>query len=301
MTKTTSANRSANRAPAVSSIRTSQVLREILTKNPTIKNFSVQRIVNSIGDHRPETSLMFFSIPSVVPVPGTSKLVGLPAGMIAGQMIAGRTKFKLPKFILGRSVPRRSLAVAIHMILPVLERAEKVAKPRWRWASHPAAQRILGIFIFILALAIAFPILGFNVPHAAAILIITFGLVEQDGLAIVIGVVAGMASLVLAMGASVSVRAFRSKVGAWVKKISVKLGLAWAATFLKKMGFQWAMMLLFAFADVLLLWDPEASSRPAKRKKPKKTPVKEKQTGLAVRRSQKPSRLPAFRSQLKAA
>ncbi|MFZ0494717.1 MAG: exopolysaccharide biosynthesis protein [Methylocella sp.] len=273
VTKSTSADPSANRASTVSSIRTSQVLREILTKNPTVKNFSVQRIVDSIGDRRGEISLMFFSIPGVVPVPGTSKLVGMPTGMIAGQMIAGRTKFKLPNFILARSVPRRSLAVAIHAILPVLERAEKAAKPRWRWASHPAARRILGVFIFLLALTIAFPILGFNVPHAAAILIISFGLVEQDGLAILIGVVAGLASLVLVTGAGVSVRALRSKVGAWVKKISLKLGLKWAATFLKKIGFRWVMMLFFEWAEVLLLWDPEASSCRAKGKKARKTSV----------------------------
>jgi len=180
------------KARAVPSIRTSQVLREILTKNPTVKNFTVKRIVDSLGDSRAGTSLMFFSVPGMVPVPGTSNLSGIPAGTIAGHMIAGKTEIKLPRFILKRSVPRRSLAVAIHAILPFLEKAEKAAKPRWPWASHPAAQRILGMFIFLLALAVAFPILGFNLPHAAAMFIISLGMVEQDGVAILIGVIAGL-------------------------------------------------------------------------------------------------------------
>ena len=114
----------------------------------------------------------------------------------------------LPKFILKRTVPRRSLAVAIHAILPLLEKAEKVSRPRWKWASHPAAQRLLGLFVFLLALAIAFPIPGFNIPQAIAIFIIGLGLVQKDGLTILIGVVAGLASLVLLGGVILGIFSF---------------------------------------------------------------------------------------------
>jgi hypothetical protein len=196
------------KAKALPAVRTSQILREILTKNPTVKNFTVKQIVESIGDTAFGTSLMFFSIPGMLPIPGISTLVVIPTGTIAGQMIAGKKQIRLPKFILKRTVPRRSLAVAIHTILPILEKAEKVAKPRWQWASHPAAQRILGLFIFILALAIAFPIPGFNVPQAISIFIIALGLVEKDGLTILIGVIAGLASLVLLGGVVMGIFSF---------------------------------------------------------------------------------------------
>ena len=279
MTRPTRTVLSANRAPAVPSIRTSNALREILTKNPTVKNFTVKRIVDLIGDNRVGISLMFFSIPGIVPVPGTSELVGIPTTTIAGHMIAGKTEIKLPKSILERSVPRRSLAVAIHAILPILEKAEKAVKPRWRWASHPAVQRILGVLIFLLALAISLPILGFTLPHAAAIFIISLGLAEQDGLAILIGVVVGLVSLVLLTGAG---RGLRSKARVWVKNIARKLGLKWAATFLKKFGFLWASLLDFKLAELLLLWDPEASSRRCKGTRP--SPIKEEQMASAVRR-----------------
>ena len=63
VTRPTRAVLSTNRTPAVPSIRTSQTLREILTKNPTVKNFTVKRIVDSIGDNRVGTSLMFFFDP----------------------------------------------------------------------------------------------------------------------------------------------------------------------------------------------------------------------------------------------
>lgn len=269
-------------APAVPSMRASQALREILTKNPTVKTFSVKRIVESLGDSRAGTSLMFFSLPGMVPVPGTINLAGIPASMIAWQMITGKTEIKLPKFILERSVPRRSLAVVIHTILPILEKAERTTKPRWQWTSHPAAQRFLGVLIFLLALAIAFPVLGFNLPHAAAIFTISLGLVEQDGLAILIGVVAGLVSLVLLAGASASGRILRSKARAWLKNVSRRLGFACVSAFFKRFSLLWAKLSDAGWATLLLLWDPEAPSRRAEGAKPSQHPANKQLKASAV-------------------
>jgi hypothetical protein len=305
VTNPASAAISVNRAPDVPSIRTSQMLREILTKNPTAKHFTVKQIVDSIGESRVETSLIFFSIPGMLPVPGTSKLCGIPAGLIAGQMIAGRTQIKLPQFILRRSVPRRSLAVAIYAILPVLEMAEKAAKPRQLWASHPAVQRALGVFILLLALVIALPIFGFNVAHAASIFIISLGLAEQDGLAILIGVLAGFAPLILLTGASFSVKALHFGAVDWMKRMlkkvglkwAAKLGSKWAAKFLKKRSLQWTTLLLLEWAELLL--DPQALSR-INGNKPTKHALKVARKGSAVRRGQKLARPSVRRSQVQA-
>lgn len=294
-----------NRAPAAPSVPTSQVLREILTKNPTAKSFTVNQIVDSIGENRIGSSLLLFSIPAMLPVPGTSRLRGIPAGLIAGQMIAGRTRIKLPQFILRRSVPRRSLAVAIYAILPVLEMAEKAAKPRQLWATHPAVQRVLGVFILLLALAIALPIFGFNVAHAASIFIISLGLAEQDGLAILIGVLAGLASLILLTGASLSVKALRSGAIDWMKKILKKVGLKWAAkmslkwaaSFLKKRSFQWTTLVLLEWAELLL--DPQASSH-INGGRPTKNALKAARKGSTVRRGQKLARPSVRRSHIQA-
>lgn len=265
--KQTRALISVDRGSALPPIRTSQVLREILTKNPTVKNFTVREILDTIGASRVGTSLMFFSIPGILPVPGTSNLSGIPAGLIAAHMIAGKTEIKLPRFILRRSVPRRSLIVAIYAILPVLEMTEKATRPRQQWISHPAALRILGIFIFFMALVVAIPTLGLKVPHAVSIFIISLGLAERDGLAILIGVILGLASLALLTGANVSVLRFTAVD--WVKNLirkigfkwAAKAGLKWVARLLKKRGYQWTTLLLLEWAELLLSWDPEQSSR----------------------------------------
>jgi hypothetical protein len=183
--------------------RTSQILRDILAKNPDVTEFTVEQIVNSIGQTSFGTSLMFFAIPEVVPipVPGLAAIVVIPTAVISAQMAMGHEQIKLPKFILKKRVPRRALAAAISAILPFLEKAEKVAKPRWKWASTPLARRLLGVFIFILALSIAFPMPGFNMPQAISTFIIALGLAEDDGMLIAAGILGGLASLALLGGA----------------------------------------------------------------------------------------------------
>ncbi|PTX97295.1 hypothetical protein DB346_20020 [Verrucomicrobia bacterium LW23] len=184
--------------------RTSERLQSILTQNPTAESFTVEQILQVLGVSSFGTSLMFFSLPEVLPIPmpGISALVVLPTLALGWQMSAGRQEVRLPKFLLERSVPRKALAAAVYAILPVLRRAEKSTKPRWEWASSPSAQRLIGMFVFLLALSIAFPIPGFNMPQAISIFIIGLGLVERDGLIICAGVVLGAIS-VLALGALV--------------------------------------------------------------------------------------------------
>jgi hypothetical protein len=116
-------------------------------------------------------------------------------------MAMGHPQIKLPKFILKKSVPRRALAAAIRAILPFLEKVEKVAKPRWKWATTPLVRRLLGLFIFVLALSIAFPMPGFNMPQAISTFIIALGLAEDDGMLIAAGVLGGLASMALLGGA----------------------------------------------------------------------------------------------------
>ncbi len=199
------------KAPAKTKpLRTSQRLRNLLADHPDQDSFTVEEIVRSLGDESFGTSLMFFAIPEVlpIPIPAISALVVLPTAAISTQMIRGHKQIKLPKYILKRSVPRKALAGAIYAILPVLERAEKRSKRRLEWATNAKAQRLLGLFIFLLSMAIAVPIPGFNMPQAIAIFVIGLGLVEKDGLIVAAGVVIGLLSLLLLGGVVLGIFSF---------------------------------------------------------------------------------------------
>ena len=178
--------------------RTSDVLKALLANNSD-EWFTVEQICAGLGTSSFGVSLLAFSIPEVVPipVPGISAIVALPTAVVSAQMIAGKKELRLPKWVLRRKVPRKALAAAIHAVLPALKRLEKGAKPRGSWASSALTQRLLGLFIFVLALFIALPIPATNMPPAIAIFVTSLGMVERDGLLICVGVLIGLASMVL--------------------------------------------------------------------------------------------------------
>ncbi len=239
-------------------VRTSQLLRDVLLSNPNVETFTVGQIVESLGGARADASLMFFSLPTLAPAPDLPPLPAVSTGLLAGQMAAGARTIRLPKAILDRKVPRRSLAVAIHAMSPVIEAAEKVAKPRLKWASCPMARRVLGVLIFVLALAIAFPVIGFDPLHAASISTISLGLAEQDGLAILLGVTAGLISLALIATSGLTAKILKSKVMRWLRKIGRRASAKALAAFCERRGWKWlAAALRFEWQDLLLAWDPE--------------------------------------------
>jgi hypothetical protein len=250
-----SATASAPEGPSF--MRISEVLRGILSNNPGVKTFTVERIVSSIGVDNFEASLMMFSIPAVAPVPRPGGMVALPVGAIACQMAAGSNQIRLPSFIRKKSFSRRALAVAIHAVLPLLEAAEKLVRPRWSWVNHSIWRRMIGLFVLLLVIAIAFPLFGFNSLHATSIFVISLGMAEKDGLAVMIGVLAGALSLAI-VASGLSLRAVGSKLVRWLWRLFGKLGLKVVARYLEWLDHKrLARALRFRWSTLLLGWDPE--------------------------------------------
>lgn len=238
--------------------RTSDLLKGILTKSPDTKIFTIDQIMRSLGEDRFDANMLFMSLPTLGPVPDTPRMGGLSAALVAGQMAAGHEKPVLPRTLLDREIPRRSLAVAIHLALPVIEAAEKVARPRMRWLSHPFSRRILGAFLFVLAATVAFPLIGFDPLQSLSTFTISFGLAEGDGAAILLGVAVGVLSLGVIVASKFSVGALRSSAASWLRRISRKLGASALARFCELRGLSWISKILnFEWSRLLLRWNPE--------------------------------------------
>lgn len=235
--------------------RISGLLRDILANNPDAEEFTIGGILDAIGAERPEASLVLFSVPHMVPVPGAPSFCGMTAASVGGHFVTGDRTLRLPKAVLQKKVPRRSLAVAIHAVLPVLEFAEKSVQPRLAWASHPACRRIIGLLIFILAATIAFPLIGFDPLHAISIFMMSIGMAEQDGVAILLGAGVGILSLAVIAGTSLKLH---RKVGPWLKRAIRRMGLAGLAGYLEARGWKrLASIVRFDWKDLLLKWNPE--------------------------------------------
>ncbi len=245
-------------AGGASLARTSDILRAVLSNNPNVETFTIGSILDAIGADRVEASMMLFSVPAVVPVTGAPAFSGVSSCALGGHFVRGRTSLKVPKVILSKTVPRRSLAAAVHALLPILERAEKLMKPRLAWLVSPVARRLLGVLLFVLAVTIAFPVIGLDPLHGTSIFMISLGLAEKDGLAVLIGAAVGILSLALIASAGLTLKSLRAKAAKLLKKLVRRLGLDALAFHCEQRGWKrLADILRFRWADVLLMWDPE--------------------------------------------
>ncbi len=273
----------------VSAPRTSEVLRGLLGNNPGVTTFSVEAILASIGVERVEASLLMFSIPAIVPISTETGTVAAPTGALGYQLLFNQKRIRLPGFILRQTVSRRALAVAIHAILPILEAAEKVARPRWKWVNHPAARRAIGLFVFVLALAIACPLFGFNPLHATSIFVMALGMAEQDGIAVLIGVAVGVLSLAMVAASGLSGRPLLANAAKWLRKVGRKLGLEALANALRRRGHEaLARVVTFQWSDLLLVWDPEKRAAARARRRAAAVRAARERTPLALASASNP-------------
>jgi Exopolysaccharide synthesis, ExoD len=98
----------------------------------------------------------------------------------------------------------------------------------------------------------------FSVLHALSIVAISLGMAEQDGLAVMLGIVAGIVSLAILASAGVSGREVRAKVMQSLQKMARQRGINALQGFLERLGFPMlAKLLKFKWSDLILMWDPE--------------------------------------------
>jgi hypothetical protein len=127
----------------------------------------------------------------VAVLPGVSIIAGLLLIVIAVQMIEGRPAPAFPDGLATRPLPAKHLAAVIRQFLPALRYLEQIAHPRWP-TPHEATKRVVGVAVLILSLAVTFtPLPLSNIPPALAIALISLAYLEEDGLLLAVGLVAG--------------------------------------------------------------------------------------------------------------
>lgn len=176
----------------------SEVLRHLsLGSGPRI---SVDDLVAAMKDRSFGAFLVVFALPNLVPLPpGATLLLGLPLIFIAWQMtVSKEQKVWLPKKIGSYSFDKTSFTHVVRRLLPWLERAERLIRPRLWFLDNRLAERVLGAICLLLAVVVFLPIPFGNWLPAFALGIIGFAHSERDGISLVAGVVIGALSVLLA-------------------------------------------------------------------------------------------------------
>lgn len=163
---------------------------------------AVGTIVAALQDRAYALLVVLLGLPNCLPMPPPIPLVcGLVLAFVALQMLTGRRMPWLPQVLLLRSIGKPELNRAVERALPALIRLERFSKPRLTMLGSPLAIPVLGLLILILALGliVAAPFIG-QIPLGLAVCLVGLGLVERDGLLIIIGAVFGALGLLLSAG-----------------------------------------------------------------------------------------------------
>jgi hypothetical protein len=179
--------------------RTSHLLRDFVTSHSEPR-ISLGALRDALGDRGFGVLLFIFALPNLVPVniPLLSAVLGLPLVLLAAQLTYGRHKPWFPHWLTRQSFPREGLANVVLRSLPYLEGAERLLRPRLTVLLSWTGERLIGLAILVLALVLALPIPFANWLPAFAIAIIGLAIVEKDGLAVLVGLAVGVASLTVA-------------------------------------------------------------------------------------------------------
>lgn len=152
-------------------------------------------------DHRALAAMLFiFAVPNTIPVPpGVSGVLGAPLIFLAAQLMLGLKPW-LPKIISDRSFARTDFEKVLTKVGPWLQKAERLMQPRLGILAKPPAENLIGAVVLLLSIILFLPIPLGNMLPAIAICILALGLIERDGVWILIGTVTSAVSVVIVSG-----------------------------------------------------------------------------------------------------
>jgi len=185
--------------------KTSILLRQLLSELSG-ERVTVDHIVREL--RRRSFGGLFILLAAVGLLPGLSFFAGLAMLVPAVQMALGFRAPVLPGFVRRRELDVSTVSAVGTNVLPWIERLERVVKPRWLVLTLQPMPTLVGIAIIGLALVLMLPLPFSNLPPAVAMFCLSLGLIERDGLMITIGMLVGLAALVI--GAGIAVIAFEA-------------------------------------------------------------------------------------------
>ena len=147
-------------------------------------------------------AIMIFSFGILIPLPPPfPSIISIPLVVFSLQMVLNFKSPKLPKRLSKLTLKRSTLATLVKKSSPYIRKVEAILRPRLLFMTSKIAERIVGFFIFLFSSFILLPMPLSNFIPGFGILIISFGLIGKDGLAIILGIITGLIGMTISITA----------------------------------------------------------------------------------------------------
>lgn len=182
----------------------------------TGERVTLEELLVLIGEQGLLLFVMFLMVPFLLPVsiPGVSTVFSFVVIFVGAGIVSNRLPW-LPRRLLAHAVPVASLMPALDRAVGLMQRIDRVIRPRLLVLTHgPTFNRLNGFMLILGGVLLLFP-LGLvpfsNTLPGVAVLLLSAGLLQRDGIFVLLGYLmlaltvcyfAGLAWAVLVIGAN---------------------------------------------------------------------------------------------------
>ena len=163
----------------------------LLEKQMQSKSLSILEILEILSGKGRPIILILLALPFCQPIqlPGLSTPFGIIIALIGFRLIINR-KIWLPKKLLSKTINQSTLQKITTKTLNIIRKSKKWVHPRLNWVCYnPCMKKTNAVIICLLGtiLALPLPIPLSNLTAAWSIFFIELGMLEDDGLFVLIG------------------------------------------------------------------------------------------------------------------
>jgi hypothetical protein len=159
---------------------------------------SISTLIAGLGDRSFGWSVLLFALVNLIPMP-FGMITALPLILLTGQMAAGFEHVRLPGFITRLRLNRKGFQRVVLRLRPLIRQIEKIVRPRHVWLFQPQNERLIGLLLLVVSLALFIPIPLTGFIPAIALFVTAFGLIERDGIVTLSGIVLGIIAIIVTL------------------------------------------------------------------------------------------------------
>ena len=176
-------------------VKTSVLLRE-LVQGVQSDQISVVALLERVGTRSFGGLIILLAIVGLLP--GIGLIAGIGMIVIGTQLVLGFVTPRLPRFVQERSLDVDWVKSVCDRTAEQVENIERWAKPRWLVVSRMRGLcQLLGLSVIALGAVVLLPLPMTQLPPGVALVMLSLGLLERDGVLILLGLVIGLAALAL--------------------------------------------------------------------------------------------------------
>ncbi|MBT55726.1 MAG: polysaccharide synthesis protein exod [Mameliella sp.] len=176
---------------AASTLAISDRLDSLVAEAPG-DSVSLDWILSQLHERAFGLFLLILALPCCIPfLYGIPQIVSLPLMFVSVQILLGRRMPWLPRKLGARTVSTSGLASLARRAGPWLRRIEAVSRPRLGALTRRPIDRLVGLGLVVFSASIMVPLPGTNTVPGFAVVVVAMGLLQRDGILVLVGAVLG--------------------------------------------------------------------------------------------------------------